>query len=70
MTNEQTKILDRVENVFLPLVKEVFQNLEKKKKGLENWNAKLKKLNILRNSLNNDEKRPDESNSEASENTD
>ncbi|MDM9632027.1 DUF349 domain-containing protein [Robiginitalea aurantiaca] len=53
-----------------PLVKEVLQNLEKKKKGLENWNAKLKKLNILRNSLNNDEKSPDESNSEASENTD
>ncbi len=37
-----------------PLVKEVLVNLEKKKKGLENWKAKLKKLNILRNNLNSE----------------
>jgi len=37
-----------------PLVKEVLVNLEKKKKGLENWKAKMKKLNILRNNLNSE----------------
>jgi len=37
-------------------------NLEKKKKGLENWKAKMKKLNILRNNLNSEA-----ANSEAAE---
>ena len=37
-----------------PLVKEVLVNLDKKKKGLDNWKAKLKKLNILRNNLNSE----------------
>jgi hypothetical protein len=45
-----------------PLVKEVLVNLEKKKKGLENWKAKMKKLNILRNNLNSEA-----ANSEAAE---
>jgi hypothetical protein len=34
-----------------PMVKEVLENIERKKRGLETWKAKLKKLNILRNSL-------------------
>lgn len=51
-----------------PMVKEVLENLEKKKKGLENWNAKLKKLNILRNNLKNSEADSDESEAESAEN--
>lgn len=52
-----------------PLVKEVLDNLEKKKKGLENWKAKLKKLNILRNSLKSDLKNSETTESESSEET-
>ena len=37
-----------------PLVKEVIENLEGKKAALEGWKAKLKKLNILRNTLENE----------------
>lgn len=38
-----------------PLVKDVLKNLKGKQKTLENWKAKLKKLNILRNHLHQDE---------------
>ena len=34
-----------------PMVKKVIRDLEKQKEALGNWKAKLKKLNILRNSL-------------------
>ncbi|WP_445385466.1 DUF349 domain-containing protein [Robiginitalea sp. IMCC44478] len=34
-----------------PMVKKVIKDLEKQKEALGNWKAKLKKLNILRNSL-------------------
>ena len=51
-----------------PLVKEVLVNLEKKKKGLENWKAKMKKLNIMRNSLNSEAESAENSEAEADEN--
>ncbi|MGX1929454.1 DUF349 domain-containing protein [Flagellimonas sp. 2504JD4-2] len=38
-----------------PLVKEVVQNIESHKDSLETWKAKLKKLNILKNTRNKEE---------------
>lgn len=35
-----------------PLVKDVIKNIERHKKSLETWKAKLKKLNIMENNLN------------------
>ena len=35
-----------------PLVKDVVQNIDKHKEALETWQAKLKKLNILKNNRN------------------
>ena len=35
-----------------PLVRDVIKNVENHKKALETWNAKLKKLNILKHNLN------------------
>jgi hypothetical protein len=34
-----------------PLVREVLESIERQKEALDGWNAKLKKLNIMRNSL-------------------
>nr|WP_299384239.1 DUF349 domain-containing protein [Allomuricauda sp.] len=44
-----------------PLVQEVIKNIDKHKEALETWQAKLKKLNILKNNRN---KEADESSSE------
>ena len=38
-----------------PIVREVIENIEGKKSALESWEAKLKKLNILKHSLNQEE---------------
>ena len=38
-----------------PIVREVIENIEGKKSALESWKAKLKKLNILKHSLSQEE---------------
>ncbi|KQC28553.1 DUF349 domain-containing protein [Flagellimonas eckloniae] len=38
-----------------PVVREVIKNIDKHKESLETWQAKLKKLNILKNNLNKEE---------------
>jgi len=43
-----------------PMVKEVINNLEGKKGALKSWKAKLKKLNILRNTLHQEAAASDE----------
>jgi transcriptional regulator with PAS, ATPase and Fis domain len=51
-----------------PLVKEVLANLDKKKKGLDNWKSKMKKLNIMRNSLKSEAENAQVSEEEPDEN--
>ena len=50
-----------------PLVKEVVENLKGKKAALESWKGKLKKLNILRNSLQHESDASEEGADEASD---
>ncbi len=42
-----------------PMVKEVIENLDGKKKALESWKAKLKKLNILKHTLHQESEQED-----------
>ncbi|WP_420593387.1 DUF349 domain-containing protein [Robiginitalea biformata] len=53
-----------------PLVKDVIANIDRQKKTLANWKAKLKKLNILRNERNRAEEAGDSEDTEGETDTD